>query len=81
VTFFTSQIETKRLGLLRELIPDATVIAVLINPSQALRCTADLSHSSARRAAQHGRFNDFVACHLLQIFYDFPPSPHPDRQH
>ena len=34
VTMFATQMETKRLGLLHELIPDATVIAVLINPGQ-----------------------------------------------
>jgi putative ABC transport system substrate-binding protein len=34
VTFFATQMETKRLGLLHELVPDATVVAALINPSQ-----------------------------------------------
>jgi len=34
VTVFANQLETKRLGLLHELVPGATVIAVLINPSQ-----------------------------------------------
>ena len=34
VTFFATQMEAKRLGLLRELVPGATVVAVLINPSQ-----------------------------------------------
>ena len=34
VTFFATQIEAKRLGLLHELVPGATVVAVLINPSQ-----------------------------------------------
>ena len=34
VTFFTNQIEAKRLGLLHELVAGATVAAVLINPSQ-----------------------------------------------
>jgi len=35
VTMFATQMETKRLGLLHELIPGATVVAALINPSQA----------------------------------------------
>jgi putative ABC transport system substrate-binding protein len=34
VTFFANQIEAKRLGLLHELVPGATVVAALINPSQ-----------------------------------------------
>lgn len=34
VTFFTNQLESKRLELLHELVPRAAVIAVLINPSQ-----------------------------------------------
>jgi putative tryptophan/tyrosine transport system substrate-binding protein len=33
VTFFSTQMESKRLGLLHELIPHAKLIAVLINPS------------------------------------------------
>jgi putative tryptophan/tyrosine transport system substrate-binding protein len=34
VSFFANQLETKRLGLLHELVPRASEIAVLINPSQ-----------------------------------------------
>jgi putative ABC transport system substrate-binding protein len=34
ITFFSTQMESKRLGLLHELIPHAKLIAVLINPSQ-----------------------------------------------
>jgi putative tryptophan/tyrosine transport system substrate-binding protein len=34
VTFFATQMETKRLGLLHELVPGATVVAALINPRQ-----------------------------------------------
>jgi putative ABC transport system substrate-binding protein len=34
VTFFTNQMEAKRLGLLHELVPGASAVAVLINPSQ-----------------------------------------------
>ena len=32
VSLLTSDLEAKRFGLLRELVPGATVIAVLINP-------------------------------------------------
>ena len=34
VSFFLTQLESKRLGLLHELVPHATDIAVLINPTQ-----------------------------------------------
>ncbi len=34
VSVFLTQLESKRLGLLHELVPDATEIAVLINPTQ-----------------------------------------------
>lgn len=34
VSFFANQLETKRLGLLHELVPQADEVAVLINPSQ-----------------------------------------------
>jgi len=34
VTMFATQMETKRLGLLHELVPGASVVAALINPSQ-----------------------------------------------
>jgi putative ABC transport system substrate-binding protein len=35
VSFFTAQLEGKRLGLLRELVPQATTIAALVNPANA----------------------------------------------
>jgi len=34
VTFFATQMESKRLGLLHELVPGATVVVALVNPSQ-----------------------------------------------
>ena len=33
VSFFATALEAKRLGLLREMVPDAAVISVLVNPS------------------------------------------------
>jgi putative ABC transport system substrate-binding protein len=36
VYFLTTQLEAKRLGLLRELVPKATLMAVLLNPTLAL---------------------------------------------
>lgn len=35
VSFLTAELEAKRLGLLRELVPGATSIAVLVNPTNA----------------------------------------------
>jgi ABC-type uncharacterized transport system substrate-binding protein len=35
VSFFTAELEGKRLGLLHELVPQATVIAALVNPTNA----------------------------------------------
>jgi putative tryptophan/tyrosine transport system substrate-binding protein len=49
VTFFATQMETKRLGLLHELVPGATVVAALINPSQpAALAQADEVTEAAR---------------------------------
>src|SRR5215469_11198309 len=49
VTMFATQMETKRLGLLHELIPGATVVAALINPSQPdARAQADEVNEAAR---------------------------------
>src|SRR6516225_6860456 len=49
VTFFATQMESKRLGLLHELIPGATVVAALINPSQPdARAQADEVTEAAR---------------------------------
>jgi putative ABC transport system substrate-binding protein len=49
VTFFANQMEAKRLGLLHELVPGATVVAVLINPSQpAAPAQADEVTEAAR---------------------------------
>jgi putative tryptophan/tyrosine transport system substrate-binding protein len=35
ITFLTTELESKRLGLLHELVPGATAIAVLVNPANA----------------------------------------------
>jgi len=49
VTMFATQMETKRLGLLHELIPGATVVAALMNPSQPdARAQADEVTEAAR---------------------------------
>jgi len=34
ITFLLTQMESKRLGLLHELVPRATMLAVMINPGQ-----------------------------------------------
>jgi putative ABC transport system substrate-binding protein len=35
VSFFTAELEAKRLGLLREVVPQVTVVAALVNPTNA----------------------------------------------
>jgi putative ABC transport system substrate-binding protein len=37
VNFFTAELAAKRLGLLRELLPAATRVAVLVNPADPIR--------------------------------------------
>jgi putative ABC transport system substrate-binding protein len=48
-TFFTGPLGTKRLGLLRELVPKATTIALLTNPNNA--AATDVETADVRRAA------------------------------
>jgi putative tryptophan/tyrosine transport system substrate-binding protein len=36
INFFTAEMATKRLGLLRELLPSATRVAVLVNPTDPI---------------------------------------------
>jgi putative tryptophan/tyrosine transport system substrate-binding protein len=50
ITFFSTQMEAKRLGLLHELIPDAKLIAVLINPSQPAAAAQGDEVAAAARA-------------------------------
>jgi putative ABC transport system substrate-binding protein len=49
VTTISAELEAKRLGLLRELVPSATSIAVLVNPS---RPGVDTQLTQAQQAAQ-----------------------------
>src|SRR2546421_4050640 len=42
VNFFLGELAAKRLGLLRELVPAATRIAVLANPTDAVRTDSNL---------------------------------------
>ena len=48
VSHFTAELEAKRLGLLHELVPQATAIAVLLNPTNA---NADNQSSELKEAA------------------------------
>jgi putative ABC transport system substrate-binding protein len=48
VSHFTAELEAKRLGLLHELVPQATAIAVLLNPNNA---NADNQSSELKEAA------------------------------
>ena len=50
ITFFSTQTESKRLGLLHELIPHAKLIAVLINPSQPAAAAQEDEVAAAARA-------------------------------
>jgi ABC-type uncharacterized transport system substrate-binding protein len=85
VTFFATQIEAKRLGLLHELVPGATVVAVLINPSQpaapvqaddvteaarVLRLKLHVVHAGSERAA---RRPSKPACSCGQARFWSPP--------
>jgi putative ABC transport system substrate-binding protein len=66
-TFLTNALEAKRLGLLHELLPQASVIGVLINPKNASVATvrADLSEAARglgielrmAQASSEGEFN------------------------
>jgi putative ABC transport system substrate-binding protein len=49
ITFFTNLLSSKRLQLLRELVPNATRIALLLNPNNA---NADLELHEAQNAVQ-----------------------------
>jgi putative ABC transport system substrate-binding protein len=50
VTLFTSELGAKRLGLLRELVPAAAVIAVLLNPTSPAARRQALAIETAARA-------------------------------
>jgi putative tryptophan/tyrosine transport system substrate-binding protein len=50
ITFFSTQMESKRLGLLHELIPYAKLIAVLINPSAPVAAAQRDEVAAAARA-------------------------------
>src|SRR5262249_31104448 len=49
VTTISAELEAKRLGLLRELVPSATSMAVLVNPT---RPGVDAQLAQAQRAAR-----------------------------
>jgi putative ABC transport system substrate-binding protein len=49
VSFFTSQLEAKRMGLLHELVPRASVVAVLLNPNNP---TVDVQLREVQEAAR-----------------------------
>jgi putative tryptophan/tyrosine transport system substrate-binding protein len=53
VTFFSSELAPKRLELLRELVPQATIIAVLVNPTnQTNEMTSRDVETAARQVRQ-----------------------------
>jgi putative tryptophan/tyrosine transport system substrate-binding protein len=56
VNIATGLVETKRLGLLRELVPQATSIGVLLNPANAALAIGQERTSSRRRRPSSCRF-------------------------
>jgi putative ABC transport system substrate-binding protein len=50
ITFFSTQVESKRLGLLHELVPRSTLIAVLTNPGQPAVAVQENEVATAARA-------------------------------
>jgi putative ABC transport system substrate-binding protein len=51
INFFTSEVEPKRLGLLRELVPAATLVAVLVNPANVAAASTTLRDVEAAARA------------------------------
>ena len=51
INFFTVELIAKRLGLLRELVPNATRVAVLVNPSNTTNAEATVRDSRAAAPA------------------------------
>src|SRR5262245_54709308 len=49
VSVFTGQLGAKQLGLLREVVPNASMVAILVNPNNALTesVTKDVQHAAA----------------------------------
>ena len=55
INFFTSELTAKRLGLLRELVPGAARVAVLVNPANT--ANAETTLRDAERCPRHGTAN------------------------
>jgi putative ABC transport system substrate-binding protein len=51
INFFTSEVEPKRLGLLRELVPAAALVAVLVNPANVAAVSSTLRDVEAAARA------------------------------
>src|SRR6476660_1210383 len=51
INFFSTQLTAKRLGLLRELVPNASRIAVLVNPANATNAKTTVSDVEAAAGA------------------------------
>jgi putative tryptophan/tyrosine transport system substrate-binding protein len=50
VTFFSNALEAKRLALLHEMVPDASTVAVLINPNNAIAQNQSIELQAAARS-------------------------------
>jgi putative ABC transport system substrate-binding protein len=51
INFYTGEVTAKRLGLLRELVPAATRVAVLVNPANAMTTESTLRDITAAASA------------------------------
>jgi putative ABC transport system substrate-binding protein len=69
ISMLTNQLEAKRLGLLRELLPKSTIVGVLINPDNA---SAEIQLSEVQKASQPLGFHVEVG-RVAQI-HDLEPA-------
>jgi putative ABC transport system substrate-binding protein len=71
VNFFTTELAAKTLGLLRELLPGAVRVAVLVNPasaSQAERTVADIETAARTMGLQIQIFNASTGGEINTVF-------------
>jgi putative tryptophan/tyrosine transport system substrate-binding protein len=67
INFFAAELVAKRLGLLRELIPAAGRVAMLVNPANAQTAAATLSEGEPAARALGLRIQVFYASNIREI--------------
>jgi putative tryptophan/tyrosine transport system substrate-binding protein len=67
LNFFTTEVNAKRLGLLRELVPTAARVALLMNPMNALNTSATLKEVEPAARALGLQIQVFNASTSLEI--------------